>query len=127
MGTAKVKAETTDGSNLSVVFEVQITGLPVSTISLPAESSIIKTESMICHVLGIVLMKFIHNLNHSLFHSYCFLSIPQFTYTNPFLCRITFIKTTASCKLIFIICIIINYLLTEIPNGKACPFPVIEI
>ena len=46
MGTAKVKAETTDGSNLSVVFEVQITGLPVSTISLPAESSIIKTESM---------------------------------------------------------------------------------
>ena len=46
MGTAKVKAETTDGSNLSCVFEVQITGLPVSTISLPAESSIIKTESM---------------------------------------------------------------------------------
>ena len=46
MGTAKVKAETTDGSNLSVIFEVQITGLPVSTISLPAESSIIKTESM---------------------------------------------------------------------------------
>lgn len=46
MGTAKVKAETTDGSNLSCVFEVQVTGLPVSTISLPAESSIIKTESM---------------------------------------------------------------------------------
>ena len=46
MGTAKVKAETTDGSNLSVVFEVQVMGLPVSTISLPAESSIIKTESM---------------------------------------------------------------------------------
>ena len=46
MGTAKVKAETTDGSNLSCVFEIQVTGLPVSTISLPAESSIIKTESM---------------------------------------------------------------------------------
>lgn len=46
MGTAKVKAETTDGSNLSCVFEVQVTGLPVSTISLPVESSIIKTESM---------------------------------------------------------------------------------
>ena len=46
MGTAKVKAETTDGSNLSCVFEVQVTGLPVSTISLPAESSIVKTESM---------------------------------------------------------------------------------
>lgn len=46
MGTAKVKAETTDGSNLSCVFEVQVTGLPVSTISLSAESSIIKTESM---------------------------------------------------------------------------------
>lgn len=46
MGTAKVKAETTDGSNLSVVFEVQVLGLSVSTISLPAESSIIKTESM---------------------------------------------------------------------------------
>lgn len=46
MGTAKVKAETTDGSNLSCVFEVQVMGLPVSTISLPAESSIIKTESM---------------------------------------------------------------------------------
>ena len=46
MGTAKVKAETTDGSNLSGVFEVQVTGLPVSTISMPAESSIVKTESM---------------------------------------------------------------------------------
>lgn len=46
MGTAKVKAETTDGSNLSCVFEVQVMGLPVSTISLPAESSIVKTESM---------------------------------------------------------------------------------
>ena len=46
MGTAKVKAETTDGSNLSCVFEVQVMGLSVSTISLPAESSIIKTESM---------------------------------------------------------------------------------
>ena len=46
MGTAKVKAETTDGSNLSCVFEVQVTGLPISTISLPVESSIIKTESM---------------------------------------------------------------------------------
>lgn len=46
MGTAKVKAETTDGSNLSCVFEVQVLGLPVSTISLPAESSIVKTESM---------------------------------------------------------------------------------
>ena len=45
-GTAKVKAETTDGSNLSCVFEVQVLGLPVSTISLPAESSIVKTESM---------------------------------------------------------------------------------
>ena len=46
MGTAKVKAETTDGSNLSNIFEVQVTGLPVSTISLPDESSIVKTESM---------------------------------------------------------------------------------
>ena len=46
IGTAKVKAETTDGSNLSGVFEVQVTGLPVSTISLPAELSIVKTESM---------------------------------------------------------------------------------
>lgn len=46
MGTAKVKAETTDGSNLSGVFEVQVIGLPVSTISMPAESSIVKTESM---------------------------------------------------------------------------------
>ena len=46
MGTAKVKAETTDDSNLSGVFEVQVIGLPVSTISLPQESSIVKTESM---------------------------------------------------------------------------------
>ena len=46
MGTAKVKAETTDGSNLSNTFEVQVTGLPVSTISLPQELSIVKTESM---------------------------------------------------------------------------------
>ena len=46
IGTAKVKAETTDGSNLSGVFEVQVTGLPVSTISLPAELSIVRTESM---------------------------------------------------------------------------------
>ena len=46
MGTAKVKAETTDGSNLSGVFEVQVIGLPVSTISMPAESSIVRTESM---------------------------------------------------------------------------------
>ena len=46
IGTAKVKAETTDGSNLSGVFEVQVTGLSVSTISLPDESSIVKTESM---------------------------------------------------------------------------------
>ena len=53
MGTAKVKAETTDGSNLSCVFEVQVMGLSVSTISLPAESSIIKTESMklVCSIL----------------------------------------------------------------------------
>ena len=46
MGTAKVKAETTDGSNLSNIFEVQVMALLVSTISLPAESSIVKTESM---------------------------------------------------------------------------------
>ena len=46
MDTAKVKAETTDGSNLSGVFEVQVIGLPVSTISMPAESSIVRTESM---------------------------------------------------------------------------------
>lgn len=46
IGTAKVKAETTDGSNLSGVFEVQVTGLPVSTISLPAELLIVRTESM---------------------------------------------------------------------------------
>ena len=46
MGTAKVKAETTDGSNLSNIFEVQVMALLVSTISLPAESSIVKAESM---------------------------------------------------------------------------------
>ena len=46
IGTAKVKAETTDGSNLSGVFEVQVTGLPVSTISLPADLLIVRTESM---------------------------------------------------------------------------------
>ena len=46
IGTAKVKAETTDGSNLSNIFEVQVMALLVSTISLPAESSIVKTESM---------------------------------------------------------------------------------
>ena len=46
MGTAKVKAETTDGSNLSRVYEVQVMGLSVSTISMPTESSIVKTESM---------------------------------------------------------------------------------
>lgn len=46
MGIAKVKAETTDGSNLSNIFEVQVMALLVSTISLPAESSIVKTESM---------------------------------------------------------------------------------
>ena len=46
IGTAKVKAETTDGSNLSGVFEVQVTGLPVSTILLPADLLIVRTESM---------------------------------------------------------------------------------
>ena len=46
MGTAKVKAETTDGSNLFNIFEVQVMALLVSTISMPAESSIVKTESM---------------------------------------------------------------------------------
>ena len=44
MGTATLKAATTDGSNISKIFDVQVTGLPVSTISLPKESSIIKTD-----------------------------------------------------------------------------------
>ena len=44
MGTAKLQAESTDGSNISKAFDVQVTGLSVSSISLPKESSIIKTD-----------------------------------------------------------------------------------
>ena len=44
MGTAKVKIESTDGSIVSQVFDVSITGLPVSSISLPNAVSIVKTK-----------------------------------------------------------------------------------
>ena len=44
MGIAKLQAATTDGSNISKTFDVQVLGLPVSTISLPIEASIVKTE-----------------------------------------------------------------------------------
>lgn len=44
MGTAKVKIESTDGSMVSQVFDVSITGLPVSSISLPNAVSIVKTK-----------------------------------------------------------------------------------
>ena len=44
MGTAKLQAESTDGSNIARTFDVQVTGLPVSTISMPKEASIVKTE-----------------------------------------------------------------------------------
>lgn len=45
MGTAKLQAVTTDGSNISKTFDVQVTGLPVSTISMPKEYTIVKTEN----------------------------------------------------------------------------------
>lgn len=45
MGTAQVKATTMDGSNISKTFDVLITGLPVTSISLPSESSITKTDN----------------------------------------------------------------------------------
>ena len=45
MGTAQVKATTMDGSNISKTFEVLITGLSISSITLPSESSITKTDN----------------------------------------------------------------------------------
>lgn len=45
MGTAKVQATAMDGSKFSKTFDVEIKSLPVSSISLPKESSIMKTES----------------------------------------------------------------------------------
>lgn len=45
MGTAQVKATTMDGSNISKTFDVLITGLSISSISLPSESSITKTDN----------------------------------------------------------------------------------
>lgn len=45
IGTAQVKVTTMDGSNISKIFDVLITGLPVSSISLPTESSITKTDN----------------------------------------------------------------------------------
>jgi len=44
MGTAKVQATATDGLKFSKTFDVEITSLPVSSISLPKETSIMKTE-----------------------------------------------------------------------------------
>lgn len=45
MGTAQVKATTMDGSNISKTFDVLITGLSISSITLPSESSITKTDN----------------------------------------------------------------------------------
>lgn len=45
MGTAQLKAVATDGSNVSRTFDVQVTALSVSSISLPKEFSIVKTEN----------------------------------------------------------------------------------
>ena len=45
MGTAQVKAETTDGSNFSKTFDVQVLSLSVSSITLPTDFSIIKTDN----------------------------------------------------------------------------------
>ena len=45
MGTAQVKATTVDGSNISKTFDVLITGLSISSITLPSESSITKTDN----------------------------------------------------------------------------------
>ena len=46
VGKATIKAEAQDGSGMSATCEVEVTGLPVSTISLPAELSIVKTDSI---------------------------------------------------------------------------------
>jgi len=43
-GTAQVKATTMDGSNISKTFDVQIKCLAISSISLPSDFSIIKTD-----------------------------------------------------------------------------------
>lgn len=46
MGTAQLKAETTDGSKISKTFNVEVTGLPVSTISFPTTPiSVVKTKT----------------------------------------------------------------------------------
>ena len=45
MGTAQVKVETTDGSNLSKTFDIQVLGLSVSSITLPSDFSIVKTDN----------------------------------------------------------------------------------
>ena len=45
MGTAKVQAAATDGSKFTKTFEVQVLGLSVSSISLPTETSIVKTNN----------------------------------------------------------------------------------
>ncbi len=44
-GTAKIQATATDGSKFSKTFDVVITPLSVGSISLPKETSIIKTEN----------------------------------------------------------------------------------
>ena len=44
-GTAQVQSTTTDGSNISKTFNVEITPLSVSGISLPKEVSIVKTNT----------------------------------------------------------------------------------
>ena len=46
VGKATIKAEAQDGSGMSATCEVEVTRLPVSTISLPAELSIVKTDSI---------------------------------------------------------------------------------
>ena len=43
-GTAQVKATTMDGSNISKTFDVQITCLAISSISLPSVFSVVKTD-----------------------------------------------------------------------------------
>ena len=45
-GTAQVQTTTIDGSNISKTFNVEITQLPVSGISLPKEVSIVKTDTL---------------------------------------------------------------------------------
>ncbi len=46
IGTAQVLVKTTDGSNISKTFSVEITQLSVSGISLPKEFSIVKTDTL---------------------------------------------------------------------------------